>query len=161
MSDITPVRSEGGNAELAAIERLLPGPVEVYDDQIDKNTVPLQVVDMEAEQEVDIKLRSDLDPFSAQHLATHLPKCAGCAGCMMGKTVKSRSQRRPVPGVTVQSQDAVDKPFGAMVHMDHLEMERGTEVCALLPQHLGREDIILRPFSMREKGCKHRPRQHT
>ena len=45
----------------------------------------------------------------------------------MGKTAKSRSQRRQIPGVTVQSPDAETQPFGAMVHMDHIEMERGSE----------------------------------
>ena len=39
----------------------------------------------------------------------------------MGKTTKSRSQRRPLPGVTVQSPDADQRPFGAMIHMDHIQ----------------------------------------
>ena len=48
-------------------------------------------------------------------------------GCALGKTSKSRSSRRPTAGITVGAVDAKDRPFGALIHMDHLEMERGPE----------------------------------
>ena len=88
----------------------------------------LKHVGQEAEEELSLKLHADVNLLSAAHLATHLPQCAGFAGCAMGKTAKSRSQRRPRPRMTVQILDAEERPFGAMVYMGYVDMERGSEV---------------------------------
>ena len=45
----------------------------------------------------------------------------------MGKTPKSHSRGRKQPGVAVTSQDAEARPLGAMIHMDHIQMETGSE----------------------------------
>ena len=120
-----------GGSTVRVFKRLLDGPSTGYDNEI--LDVDIKEVDMEADREVDVKLHSDVNPLSAAHLATHLPKCAGCAGCLMAKSVKSRSQRRATPGVTVQAPDAESQPFGTMIHMDHIEMEHGTEAARARP----------------------------
>ncbi|CAK0849503.1 unnamed protein product, partial [Prorocentrum cordatum] len=101
------------------------------------------------------KVHSDIDPMSPSHLATHLPKCAACEGCNFGKTVKSRSQRR-VLGVTIEVPEG-EKEFGALLHMDRLEMERGSEACRAAPyclQLLDEQTDFYDPFpaSKRDRG---------
>ena len=44
----------------------------------------------------------------------------------MGKTSKSHSRRRRLPGVSVTLGQG-ERPFGAMLHMDHIQMEVGSE----------------------------------
>ena len=44
----------------------------------------------------------------------------------MGKTSKSHSRRRRFPGVSVPLGEG-ERPFGAMLHMDHIQMEVGSE----------------------------------
>ena len=44
----------------------------------------------------------------------------------MGKTSKSHSRRRRIPGVSVTLNEG-ERPFSAMLHMDHIQMEVGSE----------------------------------
>lgn len=101
--------------DLQPFQRIFDGGPTEYDGEIDNDQIPVTCVDRETEEELDLKLRADVNPLSAEHLATHVPESVGCARCAMGKTAKSRSQRRANPGVTVQTLDAEERPFGAMV----------------------------------------------
>ena len=65
--------------------------------------------------------QQDLD-----HLLTHLGKCGGCEACNFAKTYKSPSRRRENSGVTCTSPAMVSKPFGAMVHGDHMVLKHGS-----------------------------------
>ena len=51
----------------------------------DTNSTPLKHVDCEADAGIDLNNRSDVNPLSAEHVATDLPKCKGCSACTMGK----------------------------------------------------------------------------
>ena len=51
----------------------------------------------------------------------------GCAGCDIAKTVKSNSRKRKPPIAIVVAADAIARPFGAMVHLDHTAMEPKSE----------------------------------
>ncbi|CAK0809613.1 unnamed protein product [Prorocentrum cordatum] len=85
---------------------------------------------------IDASIHSD--PQSILHLATHLPKCPPgvCAGCDFGKTAKSRSSRRPAPAAELHAPDATVESSGALVHMDHVEVERSSEARKASPYSL-------------------------
>ena len=83
--------------------------------------------DTEADDALDTTIYENRDPLSCDHLALHLPKCKGCSGCDMGKTLKSNSRRRKRPKVFVSPPDATTQPFGAMVHLDTIAMEPNSE----------------------------------
>ena len=81
----------------------------------------------DADNAFDIEIYENQDPLSCDHLALHLPKFKGCSTCDMGKSVKSHSQRKKQPKVSVSLPDATAHPFGAMVHMDTTAMEPNSE----------------------------------
>ena len=97
-----------------------------YESAIDNDDdIPLLITDeTDSEAELDMRLYTNIDPLSPHHLACHLPKVAGCPGCDMGKTTKSHSRRKTRPKVSVTSADSTERPFGAMIHMDHIAMEK-------------------------------------
>ena len=54
----------------------------------------------------------------------------------MAKQTRKAARRRKASGTTVVSEDALQRPFGAMIHMDHIVMKHGsrsakTAKCAL------------------------------
>ena len=59
-----------------------------------------------------------------EHLALHLPKIVGCGGCDWGKHARKPKRSRKEVFFAVAGPDAVEEPFGALVHLDWLEMRR-------------------------------------
>ena len=66
-------------------------------------------------------------PNSIEHLSHHLPRLRGCPGCDEGKHLHKYRKRRRAPMVYVSGQDAIDAPFGAMMHIDWIEIKRNTQ----------------------------------
>ena len=99
-----------------------------YDADVDKHVIPLLIgPDTDVEDSLDMNLYKKQDPLSSDHFALHLPQCQGFSGCDWGKTSKTRSRRRTQPKVTVAAPDAIAFPFGAMIHLYHIAMERNSE----------------------------------
>ena len=57
----------------------------------------------------------------------------------MGKTSKPHSRRRRLPGASV-TLDEGERPFGAMLHMDHIQMEVGSEASRAARYYLNVRD---------------------
>lgn len=110
-------------------ERVLEGDRVPADDAIDDVDKPSPIRIMDRGDDRDLMVLRINAPSSTKdiaHFCIHLPKCDGCDGCLLGKTCKSPSRRRAAQGATVTAQDAVDRPFGAMVHMHHIVMKPGS-----------------------------------
>lgn len=75
-------------------------------------------------------------PDSPEHLSTHLPRMKGCPVCDEAKHVHKYKLRRKRPMIQVLGQDAVDDPFGALVHIDWVEIKRGTRAAAIAARAL-------------------------
>ena len=87
----------------------MEGGLPEYDGKIDDDKILLLVNEgSDSENELDMKLHLNIDPLSACHLSCHLPKCAGCPGCDIGKTNKHNSRRRKQPKVLVVWPEAVE-----------------------------------------------------
>ena len=119
-------------ADLKDFQRDLEGGCTEHDNCIDAGGVPLVCEPCQhpdTETELESKMYENINPLTVAHLSTHLPRCKPgiCAGCDYGKTAKSPSRRRQNPKVTVLAPDAETQPFGALVHMDTIEMERGSD----------------------------------
>ena len=109
--------------ELQQFKRILDGGLFVYNVAVDLDNVGIPLFldnDTDSERELDCKLCKNIDPLSPAHLACHLPKCAGFRGCDMANTPKSQSRRLKQAKVTITVPDAITRPFGAMIHMDHI-----------------------------------------
>ena len=121
-----------GRLGLNSLVRCVDGGKTLHDDNIDHNLVPIDIVPAPtaAEGELEHALFSNAAALSPQHLATHLPKIPGCSGCDMGKAAKSPSRRRMQPFTQVKAPEVESEPFGALVHMDHIEMDRCSEAAA-------------------------------
>lgn len=63
---------------------------------------------------------------SIEHLSLHLPKLKGCSFCDEAKHVHEYKLRRKKPMLCICGQDALDRPFGALLHMDWLQMRKGS-----------------------------------
>eukprot|EP00959_Pyramimonas_sp_CCMP1952_P267721 5597367-Pyramimonas_sp.AAC.1 len=63
---------------------------------------------------------------SAAHKSMHLPRLKGGHICDDSKHLHRYKVRRKEPMIYVTGKDAIDKPFGAMCHLDWLEIRRGT-----------------------------------
>ena len=67
-------------------------------------------------------------PQSVEHQALHLPRVRGCFGCDHGKALHQYKRRSK--GATlglVTGPDVTLRPFGALVHIDWLEMKSGSK----------------------------------
>ncbi|CAK0884153.1 unnamed protein product [Prorocentrum cordatum] len=67
------------------------------------------------------------DVNSPEHQSMHLPRLKGCPICDDAKHLHKYKLRRTEPMVHVTGQHAIDKLFGAMVHIDWPEIRRGTQ----------------------------------
>ncbi|CAK0824602.1 unnamed protein product, partial [Prorocentrum cordatum] len=62
-----------------------------------------------------------------EHQSMHLPRMKGRPICDDAKHLHKYKLRRSEPMVHVTGQDAIDRPFGAMLHIDWLEIRRGAQ----------------------------------
>ena len=67
---------------------------------------------------------------SVEHRSMHLPRVKGCDICDDAKHLHRYHLRRKEPMVWVTGKDAQDAPFGALVHMDWIEIRRGSKAAA-------------------------------
>ena len=94
----------------------------------------LKHVDLEEPSYLDVALDTGADHLTLEHLCSHTPALPDrCLGCRHGKHAKSPSKRRPLGsrGIAVQSDDALESPFGACVHMDHAIMAPGSRAASV------------------------------
>ena len=61
-------------------------------------------------------------PLSVEHQALHLPRVRGCFGCDHGKALHQNKRRSKGATLGLTGPDEALKPFGALVHIDWLEM---------------------------------------
>ena len=100
-----------------------------HDLEIDADVAPPFKLETFLDTKVDDNKELDKAQFQQQeldHLLTHLGKCGGCEACRFAKTYKSPSRRRENSGVTCTAPDMITKPFGAMLHADHMVMKHGS-----------------------------------
>lgn len=86
---------------------------------IDENTV--------TEDALDVKMYKNQHLLFSDHFALHLPKCQGCSVCDRMKTNKFHLRRRKRPKLIVTAPDAIARPFGVLVHLDHIAMEMNSQ----------------------------------
>ena len=112
-------------AGYASLLRDLGGDKMVFDDEVGPpgEDPPIKIVDATEDDngEVDHAFFAKIPALSPQHLSTHLPKATGCAGRESGKHLKSPSRRSTHKFTEVSCPVAVERPFGALVHMDFIE----------------------------------------
>ena len=104
-----------------SIVRVLEGGLTRFDDASHGEVDALKHVDLEEPSYLDVALDSGTDHLTLEHLCSHTPALLDrCLGCRHGKHAKSPSKRRPLGsrGIAIQSDDALESPFGACVHMD-------------------------------------------
>ena len=65
-------------------------------------------------------------PQSVEHQALHLPRVRGCFGCDHGKALHQYKRRSKGATLGLTGPDVALKPFGALVHIDWLEMKNGS-----------------------------------
>ena len=110
--------------------------------------------DAEPEPEFDGRLFSNIHMHSPAHLATHLPKVPGCEGCGLAKAAKSPSRRRALRFTDVLPVREPEEEFGALIHADHIEMERASEAARSARYCLNVHDertSFFRPFPVHKK----------
>ena len=61
-----------------------------------------------------------------KHQIHHLPRLKGCPICDEGKHVHKYKRRKSGLAICVSGPDAVECPFGALVHMGWIEIRRDT-----------------------------------
>ena len=128
-----------------------------YDDKIHADDEPVPIVlgepDCEPEPEFNGSLFSNAHPHGPIHLSTHLPKSTGCEGCGLAKAAKSPS-RRKLRFTNVRPEPDAEGDFGALVHGDHIEMERGSDAARAARFCLNLHDertLFFRPFPVHAK----------
>ena len=71
-------------------------------------------------------------PQAVEHQALHLPRVRGCFGCDHGKALHQCKRRSKGAALGLTGTDVTLRPFGALVHIDCLEMKSGIAARALL-----------------------------
>ena len=66
-------------------------------------------------------------PQSVEHQALHLPRVRGCFGCDHGKALHHYKRRSKGAVLGLVGPDVTLRPFGALVHMNWLEMKNGSK----------------------------------
>ena len=134
VSSIEHVREKGlGRRDATDLLRDLDGGKTTFYDLIDGDDerVPVKLLepDAEPEPEFDGSRFSNIHMLSPAHMATYLPKAPVCEGCGLAKAVKSPSRRRALRFTDFLPDMALEpeEDFGALVHSDQIEMERGAE----------------------------------
>ena len=87
-----------------------------------------QIVDVPPPPDALDMLRRTNRHLSTQHLTLHFP--AGpknCRACRLAKATTAYARCRVLQGVTSTSEDAVERPFGACLHLDRCQMRHGSE----------------------------------
>ena len=63
---------------------------------------------------------------TVEHMSHRLPRLKGCPTCDEGKHLHKYRRRRATPFVQLIGSDAVEAPFGTLVHLDWIEVKRNT-----------------------------------
>ena len=66
-------------------------------------------------------------PQSVEHQALHLPRVRGCFGCGHGEALHQYKRRSKGATLGLTGPDVTSRPFGALVHIDWLEMKNGSK----------------------------------
>ena len=66
-------------------------------------------------------------PQSVERQALHLPRFRGCFGCDHGKALHHYKRRSKGAVLGLTGPDVTLRPFGALVHIDWLEMKSGSK----------------------------------
>ena len=66
-------------------------------------------------------------PQSVERQALHLPRVRGCFGCDHGKALHLYKRRSKGATLGQTGPDVTLRPFGALVHIDWLEMKSGSK----------------------------------
>ena len=75
-------------------------------------------------------------PQSTEHQAMHLPRLRGCYGCDHGKSLHKYKRRSTQPSLGLRGPDLAVNPFGALVHIDWVEMKYGSPAHKVAPRKL-------------------------
>ena len=75
-------------------------------------------------------------PQSVEHQALHLPRVRGCFGCDHGKALHPYKRRSKGATLGLTGPDVALKPFGALVHIDWLEMKNGSRAHGIVARAL-------------------------
>ena len=134
VSSIGHVKEKGFDPrDTADLLRDLDGGKTIFDDLFDGDDerVPIKLLepDAEPEPEFDGSFFLNINMLNPAHMATHLLKALGCEGCGLAKAAESPSRRRALRSTDFLPDLArePEEDFGALVHSDQIEMERGAE----------------------------------
>ena len=89
-------------------------------------------------------------PQSVEHQALHLPRVRGCFGCDHGKALHQYERRSKGATLGLTGPDVALKPFGALVHIDWLEMKSGSKAYGIAARDF---PIELLSSSLPAKRC--------
>ena len=80
-------------------------------------------------------------PQSIEHQALHLPRVRGCFGRDHGKALHKCKRRSKGATFGLTGPDVALKPFGALVHIDWLEMKNGSKAHGIAARALLMTDL--------------------
>ena len=110
--------------------RVLDGELTEFDDEVIVSDADIKIVKVD-EDALELIMPSS-GTLNFKHWLTHLPKDPkGCRACYLSNSIRSHSRKRPISGVTVDSEDSKKYPFGACLHMEHIAMKHGSPAASV------------------------------